>query len=221
MARITYHGHSGFSVRTAQRLLVFDYLGTGLDDPEPLDRAIAFISHAHSDHNHPIVQGWARQGLCHLAEGYDVHGAGYAMRPGDSTVIEGAIVRAFGSTDQGVSFWVESNALKVLHAGDFNLWHWRGEANADWTRKAERAFEAILKTMEGLPVDVAFFPVDPRMGENADEGALRFAERIRPKLIIPMHFWDQPRFAERFAEQKMPEGTRAVALTEPGASIEL
>ena len=54
-----------------------------------------------------------------------------------------------------------------------------------------------------------------------DQLAERFAERIRPKLIIPMHFWDQPRFAERFAEQKMPEGTRAVALTEPGASIEL
>ncbi len=221
MARITYAGHSGFSVKTASRLLIFDYLGKGLPEPKAEDRAIAFISHAHSDHCHPLVCGWARQGLVKLVEGDDVHGDGLSMRPGESRVIEGAIVRAFGSTDQGVSFWVEADGLKVFHAGDFNLWHWRGEGDREWTKKAEAAFEAILSGMKGLPVDVAFFPIDPRMGEGADEGALRFAELIRPKLIIPMHFWDQAQAAEAFGKKAMPDGVRAAALVRSGEWIDI
>lgn len=76
------------------------------------------MSHAHADHNHPSVRGWFDQGLCRLCVGEDVPGAGVErFEPGDSRVVDSAIIRAFGSTDQGVSFWVESGGLKVFHAG--------------------------------------------------------------------------------------------------------
>lgn len=220
MAVITYLGHSGFAVRTGSHLLIFDYLGKGLPEPRQADRAIAFVSHAHADHNHPSVRGWFDQGLCRLCVGEDVPGAGVErFAPGDSRVVDSAIVRAFGSTDQGVSFWVESGGLKVFHAGDFNLWHWRGDGDEAWTRRAEAEFYAILAQMEGLPVDVAFFPVDPRMKEDYAQGAMEFAQRVRPRLLFPMHFWDKPQAALDFAQRPMPAGTRALALVRPGQQV--
>lgn len=220
MAIITYLGHSGFSVRTGSHLLVFDYLGKGLADPRPADRAIAFVSHAHADHNHPAVREWFDKGLCRLCVGEDVPGAGcQRFSPGQTRVVDSAIVRAFGSTDQGVSFWVESGGLKVFHAGDLNWWHWRGDADEAWARRAEAEFLAILKDMAGLKVDVAFFPVDPRMKGDYALGAMRFAEVIHPRLLIPMHFWDKPQAALDFAQRKMPAGVRALAMTTLGQQI--
>lgn len=217
---ITYLGHSGFAVRTVTHLLVFDYLGKGLCEPRVSDRVIAFVSHAHADHNHPAVREWFDQGLCRLCVGEDVPGGGCErFSPGNARVVDGAIVRAFGSTDQGVSFWVESGGLKVFHAGDFNLWHWRGDSDAAWGQRAQAEFSAILAGMAGLAVDVAFFPVDPRMKGDCAEGAMRFAELVRPRLLVPMHFWDQPRSAEDFAQRAMPSGVRALALTTPGQQI--
>ena len=37
-------------------------------------------------------------------------------------------------------------------------------------------------------LDVAFFPVDPRMGSEIEAGAAEFARRFAPRLLIPMHF---------------------------------
>jgi len=63
--------------------------------------------------------------------------------------------------------------------------------------------------------------VDARLGAGHDEGALRFAEALRPKLIVPMHWWGEESVALNFAAKPMPEGVRAVALTKPGQSIEI
>ncbi|MEG0985416.1 MAG: MBL fold metallo-hydrolase [Clostridia bacterium] len=219
MAMIQYLGHSGFAVRTSANLLIFDYLGKGLPTPKRTDRAIAFVSHGHADHDQPCVHDWAEMGLIQLAVGEDVRTGGVRFSPGDGQVLEGAIVRAFGSTDQGVSFWVESGGLKVFHAGDYNLWHWKDEHDANWTRRAEHDFSEILETLRGVSVDVAFFPVDPRMKTDCAAGALRFAEAVSPKLLIPMHFWDKPRTAIEFARQPMPSGVRAVALITPGEQL--
>lgn len=214
--RIVYHGHSGFSVQTEKRLLIFDYLGKGLPAPEPGQHALALVSHWHKDHFWRGVDDWAREGRVRLLVGKDVRSSGTEMSPGDCVEENGALVRAFGSTDTGVSFLVEAEGHSVFHAGDFNLWHWRSESTEQEVREAVEAFERILKTLKGVRIDVAFFPVDPRMGEGCEEGALRFAQEIRPKMMIPMHFWDQPQTALDFAKRELPDGVRAHAMTVPG-----
>ena len=222
MARVTFLGHSGFSVKTDEHLLIFDCTG-GRPAPGPADRAIAFVSHSHRDHFWPEVAAWRDRGLCQLVVGDDLPESvgGTRLSPGDEAMVDGAAVRAFGSTDQGVSFLVQSGGRAIFHAGDLNFWHWRAESTADEVDQALRAFEAVLESIRGRRVDAAFFPVDPRLGEGFSEGALRFAEVIRTSAIIPMHFWGHAGAALAFAEGKMPAGVRAIALTSAGQSIDL
>lgn len=218
--RIIYLGHSGFMVETGAHRLLFDFLGNGLEAPAPGSGTLAFVSHAHSDHLSKTVLDWAACGRVNLLAGMDVPpGQGLRMAPGETVRLNGGTVCAYGSTDAGVSFLVEYDGAHIFHAGDFNFWHWRAEADESWLKKAEDDFTTILETLRAKRMDVAFFPVDPRMGEGYDEGALRFAEAIRPAVLIPMHFWDQPQAALDFAEKPMPEGVRVIALTMPGQEI--
>ena len=217
--KITYHRHSGFSVRTENRLLVFDYLGEGLDAPEPEEHAVAFVSHAHRDHFHPSVVQWMREGRVQLVTGDDVEAGGIRLSPGQSVQLDDMQIEAFGSTDQGVSFLVFVEGKTIFHAGDLNLWHWKNESDEAFIREAEEAFEGVLNTLRGRMIDLAFFPVDPRMGEGYEEGAVRFIEVMRPKCFIPMHFWEQPEAALAMMEKSVPEGVAIHAMTIPGETL--
>ena len=199
--KITYCRHSGFAVRTDKRLLVFDYLGEGIAAPEKDYHAIAFVSHAHGDHFHPSVVEWMKAGRAALVTGYDVDAGGIRLSPGEKAEIDGAKIEAFGSTDEGVSFLVSADGMNIFHAGDLNFWHWKNESDEAYVREAEAAFEAVLDTLRGRRIDLAFFPVDPRMGEGHEEGAMRFIETLRPKVFIPMHFWDEPAAAEAMKQK--------------------
>ena len=68
-SRIWYLYHSGFAVKTAEHLLIFDYWkerpkGKGLDsgvvDPSALtdENVIVFASHAHGDHYNRRILSW-------------------------------------------------------------------------------------------------------------------------------------------------------------------
>lgn len=217
--KITYHRHSGFSVRTDQRLLIFDYLGEGLNAPETKDRAIAFVSHAHGDHFHPSVVRWMGEGRVQLVTGDDVDSGGIRLSPGDRIELDGVIIEAFGSTDQGVSFLICADGFCIFHAGDLNLWHWKNESDEEYVREATEAFEEVLDSLRGRKIDLAFFPVDPRMGEGYEEGAMRFIDIMRPMHFVPMHFWDQPEAAEAMRDKRLPSGVKLCVMTKPGEEI--
>lgn len=217
--KITYHRHSGFSVQTGKRLLIFDYLGDGLDAPEEKDRAIAFVSHSHRDHFHSSVVEWMHAGRARLVTGDDVDAGGICMAPGDRIELDGAIIEAFGSTDQGVSFLVSAENANIFHAGDLNLWHWKNESDEAFVREATEAFEAVMDTLRGRHIDIAFFPVDPRMGEGYEEGAMRFIEMMKPARLIPMHFWDHPEAAAAMKNKQLPAGVELCIMTRPGEEI--
>lgn len=200
--RITFWKHSGFSIETQSLVILVDYIGGGF---RPDGREVlALISHAHDDHRRPSLTAFADRVL-------DCPEAGREFQ------ISGARIRTFGSTDEGVSFLIELDGQRVFHAGDLNLWHWKDEGDADWTRRAYADFYSVLESLAGERMDVAMFPVDPRQGSDYDEGARIFLERIRPGILIPMHFWDNPEAAKEFARQNV--GVHA--LTESGAYVEI
>ena len=216
--RVTYLEHSGFSVRTEGRQLLFDYIG-GPFARDPAVPTIALASHVHTDHYTPGIR--ALSDVCVLGEGIEPLAGAFTMRPGDALEAGGAQIRAFGSTDCGVSFLVACDGLTIFHAGDLNFWHWRQESTPDEVAEAKSAFDSVLDALSGLPVDLAFFPVDDRMGPGHDEGAEMYLARIRPKALIPMHWWGKKEVALAFARKHADDETRVIALTEPGQSIDL
>ena len=235
MMNVTYYHHSGFAVSSGDVLLVFDYWrGMGGKFPEALgimpetlaryNQVYVFISHEHEDHYDGLVYTWDQYAPVTyvIADTLPEKARGHRMaKGGELTLSERVHVKAFGSTDAGVSFLVTLDGMKFFHAGDLNFWHWREVSNARQIQEADEDFKAEVKDIQGEDIDVAFFPVDPRMGMLFDAGANYFTLTVKPRLLLPMHFWGRSDLIVEFARRSRTRETEIIALTSPGQAINL
>lgn len=144
-----------------------------------------------------------------------------SLKVGDKIDLEGVKITAFDSTDLGVSFYVEIGGLYVFHAGDLNLWHWREESTLPEIAEAENAYYAAVEPLETLPIDIAMFPLDPRMGGLFDAGANHFVMAVKPRAFIPIHWYERTEVALDFARRGRTKYTETLALTKPRERAEL
>ena len=232
---VTYYHHSGFSVAMDDVLLVFDYW-TGEHGELPEDKRITvdflkqfrqvyvFISHEHPDHLDPVVFTWRNEAPVTYIVSADmpVGTRGKRMAPGDSLTLSPEVsVKAFDSTDLGVSFLVDIQGVHVFHAGDLNFWHWREESTVKEIEEADDAFRQAVEPIAREKIDLAFFPVDARQGLMYDAGAYYFIMCVKPRLLIPMHFWGRAEIAMEFARRSRCRQTEVMALTRYGEQISL
>ena len=232
---VTYYHHSGFSVAMDDVLLVFDYW-TGEHGELPEDKRITvdflkqfrqvyvFISHEHPDHLDPVVFTWRNEAPVTYIVSADmpVGTRGKRMAPGDSLTLSPEVsVKAFDSTDLGVSFVVDIQGVHVFHAGDLNFWHWREESTVKEIEEADDAFRQAVEPIAREKIDLAFFPVDARQGLMYDAGANYFIMCVKPRLLIPMHFWGRAEIAMEFARRSRCRQTEVMALTRYGEQISL
>lgn len=236
LIKLIYHYHSGFSVQAGGTLLVFDYwegeerklAGVGRITPQFLrafERIFVFISHAHPDHLDPIVYTWENEGLpitYIVSSDMPVGTKGKRIAPGqERDLCQDVNVKAFSSTDLGVSFLVELYGIRIFHAGDLNLWHWRQESSLREIEAAEAAFQEALDPIRQERIDVAMFPVDPRQGLMYDAGANQFILNLKPRVFIPMHWQERPEVAIDFARRSRTPQTEVLSLTKPGVVANL
>ena len=232
---VTYYHHSGFSVAMDDVLLVFDYW-TGEHGELPEDKRITvdflkqfrqvyvFISHEHPDHLDPVVFTWRNEASVTYIVSADmpVGTRGKRMAPGDNLTLSPEVsVKAFDSTDLGVSFLVDIQGVHVFHAGDLNFWHWREESTVKEIEEADDAFRQAVEPIAREKIDLAFFPVDARQGLMYDAGANYFIMCVKPRLLIPMHFWGRAEIAMEFARRSRCRQTEVMALTRYGEQISL
>ena len=235
MMNVTYYHHSGFAVSSGDVLLVFDYWrGMGGKFPEALgitpetlaryNQVYVFITHEHEDHYDGLVYTWDQYAPVTyvIADTLPEKARGHRMaKGGELTLSDRVHVKAYGSTDAGVSFLVTMDGMRFFHAGDLNFWHWREVSNARQIQEADEDFKAEVKDIQGEDIDVAFFPVDPRMGMLFDAGANYFTLTVKPRLLLPMHFWGRSDVIVEFARRSRTRETEIVALTAPGQGINL
>jgi L-ascorbate metabolism protein UlaG (beta-lactamase superfamily) len=209
---IRYLFHSGFSIECDDCTVVIDYFlddcqGTreiekGVVTEEYLKRPGPFYvlsSHGHGDHFNPVVLEWQkiRPDIRYILS-RDILLSGKVKPSSNVSPIQKGeryedrriIVDAYGSTDLGVSFVIRLDGKILFHAGDLNFWHWNREADAAFVKKAEHAFLAELDLIrKAAPkMDVAMFPIDPRLGPDCGIGAEQFTKAIAVFTLIPMHF---------------------------------
>ena len=203
----TYIYHSCFLLTGNNSAIIFDYYKDSPDGKiarflkEWKGNIYVLSSHFHRDHFNPEVLGWKneREDIVYIfskdilkrkraAEGDAVY-----LRKGDEYRDDNIYVRAFGSTDVGVSFYLECEGCRIFHAGDLNNWHWSDESTPEEIRKAEGDYLHELKEIaSAVPqLDIAMFPVDPRIGTDFARGARQFLEKIKVEHFFPMHFWER------------------------------
>ena len=232
---VTYYYHSGFSVSSGDVLLVFDYWrGMGGKFPEAFgitpevlaryNEVYVFISHEHEDHYDGLVYTWDQYAPVTyiVADTLPEQARGHRVQKGSELTLSDRVqVKCYGSTDAGVSFLVNVDGVSFFHAGDLNFWHWREVSNARQIQEADEDFRSEVQDIQGMEIDVAFFPVDPRQGMLFDAGANYFVLTVKPRLLLPMHFWGRSDVINEFARRSRTRETEIVSLTSAGQAIAL
>lgn len=233
--RITHFYHSGFSVAYGQDLLLIIDYWRGEENELLPDREITveqllqfnkvcvLISHEHVDHFDPVVYTWREQvpGIQYIVS-YDmpVGTRGKRITPGESCKLaENVSLKAYGSTDLGVSFMIDLDGFKIFHAGDLNFWHWRDESTAQEIEDADIEFREKVAPLADENIDIAMFPVDPRQGSMYDAGANYFILTCKPRLMIPMHYFHRVDIALEFARHARCRTTEVMAMAGIGDTI--
>lgn len=213
--RVTFLAHSGFFLELETASLLFDWWKGELP-PLPADRPLlVFASHRHEDHFNPAIFSLAEGGRdVRFLLGKDIRlternrarwdlsddaarrclclGGGETVSP-----VPGITVETLPSTDEGVAFLVSLEGKTLFHAGDLNWWHWEGEDKA-WNRNMEVNFKRYCEPLRGRHMDLAMFPIDPRLGEDGFRGARYFLELTDTACLLPMHQWEQFSFTQDF-----------------------
>lgn len=201
--QITYLDNSGFAVKTKRHFLIFDCwarhpangkqgLAGGIIVPEELagKYVTVFVSHAHGDHFNPMIFRWADkiQDIRYVLSDDIPSRAGALMAaPHRSYDLGDMTVETFRSTDEGVAFLTRVDGLSIYHAGDLNWWHWKGE-DPWWNEDMARDYKKEIGLLADKQIDIAFIPVDPRLGDSMLLGIEYFMEHVGAKMVVPMHY---------------------------------
>ena len=130
--KVTYLHHSGFSVETETKVLLFDYYTEGARkayfDPAayPEKDIFVFVSHAHEDHYDRRILDWGKHPnvkyVLHLGVRTTVDFAGETLRVNahEEHTFGGISIRTLQSNDEGVAFLVKADGKTIYHAGDLN-----------------------------------------------------------------------------------------------------
>lgn len=230
--------HSGVCVKTDNYCLVFDYYN---DQPEggtrriengvlPIeelakeDNVLVFVTHNHEDHFNPVIFDWAAE-LDNieyiLSDDVQIKDEGNRHQVGkyQELKLDDVYIETYGTTDQGVSFYVEVDGVNIFHSGDLNWWHWK-KFTPEERKQEEVEFKQELDRLKDKEIDVAFVPVDYRLEEYYYLAGRYFAETIGPELIVPIHFRDQFYVTADFVEEIDDLDVDTIEISKRGQKIE-
>ena len=142
-------------------------------------------------------------------------------------------VKTYKSTDSGVAFLVSFDDKKIYHAGDLNWWkaeRTKGihipepelEKLKDAEIRMERNFkkEVALLASDSSGIDIAFLPLDGRLGRFAGLGFTYYMENCNIAKVFPMHLWEQYSLIEQYCDSREAKefGNRVVKVNQQGES---
>jgi len=240
--KVHYLYHSGFAVEMEKHLLIFDYYKDSFTGKEKSienglisaafikskKNIIVFVSHSHPDHFNPVIFKWNRINkkikyilssdisISNPSENY------FKLSKYEDIALkeEGVYVKAFGSTDIGISFLVKLEGITLFHSGDLNWWNWK-EDTAEDRKAAEINFKDEIDKLKGQKIDIAFFPVDPRLDEYYLSGGEYFIKEIDPRFFFPMHFWNNMSITTKFKDAVKSYSTKVIDIHSIGEIFQL
>ena len=206
MMKVTYLGHSGFFVEMEDACFLFDYYKGDLPEADRGKKLFVFVSHGHYDHYRKEIfslRDQYDQVRCLISSDIFVREAEdiLSVKPNEETEVLECRIRTLRSTDEGVAFLLKYRGRTIYHAGDLNWWHWEEETE-EYNTAMRRAYQSEINKLQGEKIDLAFVPVDPRLGEQYCWGLDCFMKRTDTKRVFPMHFWDNYAVFDRLALEK-------------------
>ena len=219
--KVTFLGHACFQIDTGKEKILIDPFLTGnalaAVSADEVEADLILVTHGHGDHvgdAEAIARRTGAKIICtvDLAEGAFA-GKGLNVIAGN---LGGKILMPFGSVKfvqaihgSGVAGTLSNGFL--ITAGDKKIYH-----------AGDTALTMDMQLLKADNVDLALLPIGDffTMGP---EDALRAAEMIQAKTVVPMHYDTFPPIRqdpEEFVKSVKKAGLRAEVL-KPGESIEV
>ncbi|MDR2954871.1 MAG: MBL fold metallo-hydrolase [Prevotella sp.] len=238
--KLTYIYHSGFIIEGEHFAIVIDYYKDSTDIPQKgivheellKTRKKLYVLNTHSHHDHfnkKILRWkWEHPEVIYIfskdilkyrkAKERDAIYIDKSQSYQDNTLY----IKAYGSTDLGVSFLIKAEGKVIFHAGDLNNWHWNEESTKEEIEEAETFYsnELNLIASEVKHIDLVMYPIDPRLGKDYIKGAQQFVDTIPTSVFAPMHFGEEYKKASDFAEYAKQKNIRFLDITHKGQSFE-
>lgn len=243
---ISHIYHSCFTVEIDDYYFVFDYFKGNILYPRKKKKVVYIATHGHDDHfNSKILDGpdfdqkiyilsddikalEKKDNIIELTKTSHLtleerkqtclsSNVTY-VRKDQRLTFDDFKIATFGSTDQGISILLEINGIHIFHAGDLNQWVWP-EDSSDERQQMISDFQREVHKVASYPVDIAFFPVDPRLGDLAFDGARYFIDKVQPQIVFPMHFKDDYQWTEEAVKKLKTSRTDVRRITGPNMSL--
>ena len=234
--RITYIKHSGFLAEWENAACLFDWTEGELPPIPEGERLFVFASHAHADHfSKEIFDRFrSRPGTTFVLssdirpdQAWEKGCLVKRMKPEMRLFFPGGeggalSVTTLESTDCGVAYLVNYGGRTVYHAGDLHWWAWPDDSPAE-EKAMKNAFFTQIAKLKGMELDVAFLPLDPRLGGNYWMGFDALMRSARVKHAFPMHMWERYEYIEKLCAlpAAAPYKDRIEPADAPGKSFEL
>ncbi len=230
---ITYLHHSGFVVECDNVILIFDPI---VEIPEKFLNSskpvIIFVSHSHGDHYSSSIWKYKNTNITYVLSSdiFRLPKKDKVIKIGEneSITVNDCKIHTFGSTDQGVSFLIQTEKEVIFFAGDLNWWAWDPKTRPHINPQVEEDdYKRILKDLKtylnGKIIDVAFVPVDPRLDLPGGElfAAQYFIDYLHPKELVPMHFWGDFNVIKRLKKSLPNTLTKIGMFTDQNQEVEI
>jgi L-ascorbate metabolism protein UlaG (beta-lactamase superfamily) len=239
-AEVYHLFHSGVAIKIENQLLIFDYyndtpaggkrnLANGVISQELLaqtEQVSVFVTHAHHDHFNQIIYDWEEynQNINYFLSSDIDLGAKltrdnyYQLQQYQELELLEMKIETYGTTDQGLSYYVEVAGLNIFHSGDLNWWHWN-KFSPEERKVEEKQFKSEVARFKDTDLDIAFVPVDPRLEEHYYLAGEYFAQTVGPQLLVPLHFSDNYYITSDFAEKISDLDVEAAVINSRGEKI--
>lgn len=237
--KITYLYNSGFCIQTKEFDIIIDFYKDSKDVDGIIYKEIlpntkklyVLCTHSHLDHFNGEILNWnnKKKDITYIFS-HDIFEA-HLVGKSDAVFLEKfnlykddyISVKAYGSTDIGSSYYIDLGNFKIFHAGDLNNWHWNEESTTKEIENSEKFYadELSLISKDIKELDIAMFPIDPRLGKDFMKGAVQFIEAIKVKLLIPMHFAERYEKIALFENIANKYGTRYWTIKHKGETINI
>lgn len=219
---ITYIGHSGFLVETERNNYLFDYYRGEIPKVQTDKPLYVFASHKHPDHFNPMIFDLAKEYMkvtfvlsydikvnsFHMGKwgiGEEITNRILSVKANASYEQDGFVLQTLKSTDAGVAFLLKTEEGILYHAGDLNWWYWE-EATKQENNNMTANFKREIEKLADISIDVAFVPLDPRLGKYYYLGMEYLMQKARCRYVFPMHCFDDHQVGKRFLEEGHGEG---------------
>lgn len=209
--KVRYLYHSGYAVSFGDYQFIFDYFakpGSNFDGSFEnghvnsaeltAPHIYVFSSHKHPDHFDKRILNWGRynSNITYILSDDipvsidDIKNQIHKVHFNQEYFIDDLHITTYHSTDCGVAFLIQAPGITLYHGGDLNWWHWKGDSKQNNDTMAGQ-YKHEIDLMKGIPIDIAFLPLDPRQEEAYALGAHYFMKALTPSHVFPMHFAEQ------------------------------